>query len=179
MKSLRVFGFATVLLLPAFASAQDVWTKNDGYLKSAINDCSAADTDRTVCRNFTGEALNRLFGIRDFCTESRCMRAVEIEWKIRHDPGKWGALGTANDQAVLDKARELAATKAVLAILKEEDRGQIAIVMPGAAVPSGKWGLNAPIGVGARVDRPEASVYGKSLTWLFADPAKVVIYVRL
>jgi hypothetical protein len=179
MKSLRVFGFATLLLLPALASAEDVWTRNGGYLKSAINDCSAADADRTVCRNFTGEALNRLFGIRDFCTESRCMMAVEIEWEIRNHPDKWGALGTASDQAVLDKARELAATKAVVAILKEEDRGQIAIVMPRAAIPSGKWGLNVPIGVGARVDRPEASVYGKGLNWLFADPAKVVIYVRL
>jgi hypothetical protein len=179
MNLLRVFGFAGLLLLPGFASAEDIWTKNDGYLKSAINDCSAADTDRSVCRNFTGEALNRLFGIGDFCTDTRCMRAVEIEWKIRNAPDKWSALGSANDQAVLDKARELATTKAVVAILKEQDRGQIAIVMPGAAVPSGKWGLNVPIGVGARVDRPDTSVYGKSLTWLFADPAKVLLYVRL
>ena len=179
MNSLRVFGFATVLLLPALAVAADVWTENDGYLKSMINDCSAAGADRTVCRNFTGEALNRLFGIGDFCTRSRCMMAVEIEWEIRNAPAKWGALGSANDQAILDKARELAATKAVVAILNEADRGQIAIVMPGAAVPSGRWGLKVPIGVGTRVDRPEASVYAKGLNWLFADPAKVVVYVRL
>jgi hypothetical protein len=179
MKFLRVSGFAALLLLPAFAAAGDVWTENDGYLKSAINDCSAADSDRTICRNFTGEALARLFSIGDFCTGSRCMMAVEIEWEIRNNPDKWGALGTANDQAVLDKARELAATKAVVAILNEEDRGQIAIVMPGAAVPSGKWGRNVPIAVGARVDRPEASVYAKGLNWLFADPAKVAVYVRL
>ena len=179
MKSLRAFGFATLLLLPVLALAEDVWTKNDGYLKSAINDCSAAGADRTVCRNFTGEALNRLFGIGDFCTESRCMMAVEIEWEIRSHPDKWGALGSANDQAVLDKARELAGTKAVVAILNEADRGQIAIVMPGAAVPSGRWGLKVPIGAGARVDRPLASVYAKGLNWLFADPTKVVVYVRL
>ena len=179
MNSLRVFGFATVLLLPALAVAADVWTENDGYLKSMINDCSAAGADRTVCRNFTGEALNRLFGIGDFCTRSRCMMAVEIEWEIRNAPAKWGALGSANDQAVLDKARELAATKAVVAILNEADRGQIAILMPGAAVPSGRWALKVPIGVGARVDHPEASVYAKGLNWLFADPAKVVVYVRL
>jgi hypothetical protein len=179
MEFLRVSAFTALLLLPAFAAAGDVWTKNDGYLKSAIDDCSAANADRTICRNFTGEALARLFGIGDFCTDSRCMMAVEIEWEIRNNPGKWGVLGTANDQAVLDKARELAATKAVVAILKEEDRGQIAIVMPGAAVPSGRWGLNVPIGIGARVDRPESSVYGKGLNWLFTDPAKVAIYVRL
>ena len=179
MKSLRVFSFAALLLLPGFASAQDVWAKNDGYLKSAINECTVAGAERTVCRNFTGEALNRLFGIGDFCTDSRCKLAVEIEWEIRNNPGKWAALGAANDQAVLDKARELAATRAVVAILKEDDRGQIAIVMPGAAIASGRWGLKVPIGVGARVDRPEASVYAKGLNWLFTDPAKVVVYVRL
>jgi hypothetical protein len=179
MNMLRVFGFASLLMLPAFASAQDIWARNDGYLKDAINDCTAAGTDRTVCRNFTGEALNRLFGIGDFCTDSRCMMAVEIEWEIRNHPEKWGALGAANDQAVLDKARELAATKAVLAVFNEADRGQIAIVMPGAALASGRWGLKVPIGAGARVDKPEASIYGKGLNWLFADPAKVLLYVRL
>jgi len=181
MISLRLSGFAALLLLllSATASAEDVWSRNDGYLKSAINDCSVANAVRSVCRNFTGEALNRLFGIDEFCVRSRCMKAVEIEWKIRNNPGKWESLGTANDQAVLDKARELAATRAVLAVLNEKDRGQVAIIMPGAAIPSAKWGLNVPIGVGARVDHPEESVYGKSLTWLFSDPAKVSIYARL
>ena len=179
MSFLRAIGIATALLLPVCASAQDVWTKNDGYLKGAISDCRAADADRTVCRHFTGDALNRLFGIGDFCTGSRCLKAVEIEWEIRNHPDKWGVLGAASDQAVLDKARELAVTKAVVAILNEDDRGQMAIIMPGAAVPSGKWGLKVPIAVGARVDRPESSVYAKGLNWLFADPAKVTIYVRL
>jgi len=45
MSSLRLSGFAALLLLSATASAEDVWSKNDGYLKSAINDCSAADAD--------------------------------------------------------------------------------------------------------------------------------------
>jgi hypothetical protein len=178
MKSLRMAGFV-MLLLPALAAAQDTWSKHGSALKSAIDDCSAAGRDRTACRNFTGEALNKLFGVGDFCTGSRCLMAVEIEWEIRNAPAKWGALGTANDQQVLDKARELAATRAVVAILNEEDRGQVAIIMPGAAVPSGKWGLNVPIAVGARIDRPEASVYAKGLNWLFADPAKVTLYVRL
>jgi hypothetical protein len=178
MRSLHLAGFV-MLLLPALAVAQDTWSKHGSYLKGAIDDCSAAGRDRTACRNFTGEALNKLFGIGDFCTDSHCLMAVEIEWEIRNAPAKWGALGTANDQKVLDKAREMAATKAVVALLNESDRGQVAIIMPGAAVPSGKWGLNVPIAVGARVDRPEASVYAKGLNWLFADPAKVTLYVRL
>ena len=83
-------------------------------------------------------------------------------------------------RAILDKARELSANgKAVIAVQNDDDRGQIGIIMPGAAVPSGKWGLNVPIAVAARVDRPEASFYGKGINWLFSDPARVTIYVRL
>lgn len=177
---IRALPAVFLAMLPLYAQAENTWVSNDGYLKSAINDCTAAGPDRTVCRHFTGEALVRLFGIGDFCNESRCLKAVEIEWELRNNPDKWGALGTANDQKVLDKARELSANgKAVIAVQNNDDRGQIALIMPGAAVPSGKWGLNVPIAVAARVDRPEASVYGKGINWLFSDPAQVTIYVRL
>ena len=76
------------------------------------------------------------------------------------------------------KARELAATKAVVAMLKQADRGQIAIIMPGAAVASGRWGLRVPVSVSARVDHPEKSVYAKALSWLFAGPQDVVLYAQ-
>ncbi len=180
MRILRVLPVALAVLMSLYAHAENTWVSNDGYLRSAIKDCTAAGADRTVCRHFTGETLVRLFGIGDFCTESRCLKAVEIEWELRNNPDKWGALGAANDQAVLDKARELSANgKAVIAVQNSDDRGQIGIIMPGAAVPSGKWGLNVPIAVAARVDRPESSFYGKGINWLFSDPAHVTIYVRL
>jgi hypothetical protein len=104
---------------------------------------------------------------------------VEIEWELRNTPPKWEPLGGAGDQAVLDRARELAVSgKAVLAVLNERDRGQIAIIMPGAAIPSGKWGLKVPIAAAARVDRPERSVYGKGLSWIFPAPEKVMLYTN-
>jgi hypothetical protein len=180
MVFLRTLAMTLAALVPPCAQAEDTWVSNDAYLRGAIHDCTAAGPDRTVCRHFTGEALQKLFGIGDFCNESRCFKAVEIEWELRNNPDKWGALGAANDQAVLDKARELSANgKAVIAVQNNDDRGQIGIIMPGAAVPSGKWGLNVPIAVAARVDRPEASFYGKGISWLFSDPARVAIYVNL
>ena len=180
MRILRALSVALAALMPLYAHAENAWVSNDGYLRSAIKDCTTAGPDRTICRHFTGEALVRLFGIGDFCTESRCLKAVEIEWELRNKPDKWGALGAANDQAVLDKARELSANgKAMIAVQNSDDRGQIGIIMPGAAVPSGKWRLNVPIAVAARVDRPEASFYGKGINWLFSDPARVTLYVRL
>jgi hypothetical protein len=168
-----------VLLCPVASQAEDTWVANDGYLRSTINDCLSAGADRTACRHFTGEALERLFAIGDFCTESRCLKAVEIEWELRNAPARWEVLGSAGDQAVLDRARESASKgKAVLAVLNDKDRGQIAIIMPGAAVPSGKWGLKVPIAVAARVDRPEKSVYGRSLNWIFPTQENVTIYAR-
>lgn len=161
------------------ARAEDVWVTHDVFLRGAINDCRSAGLDRTSCRHFAGKALARLFGIGEFCTEKRCLRGVEIEWKLRNTPDKWRALGVATDQAVLDQARALAVEgKAVLAVRAENDRGQAALVMPGAAVASAKWGLNVPIAVAARVDEPQESVYGKGLSWIFADPATVRLFVR-
>ena len=161
------------------ALAQQTWVDNDAYLKSAINECRAAGKDRTSCRHFTGEALQRLFGIAEFCKPNRCLKAVEIEWELRHNPGNWTALGAASDQAALDKARELAGKgKAVIAVQNDRDRGQVAIIMPGAAVASGSWKLNVPIAVAARVDRPERSVYGKGISWLFDEPGAVKLYAH-
>jgi hypothetical protein len=57
---MRILITSLVLLLllgPASLRAEDTWVANDGYLKSAINDCLSAGADRTACRNFTGEAL--------------------------------------------------------------------------------------------------------------------------
>lgn len=178
---MKRLAFACVLLalLPALAGAQQTWVENDAYLKSAIDDCRAAGRDRTVCRHFTGKALDRLFGIADFCKANRCLKAVEIEWELRNNPGKWIVLGTASDQGVLDKARELAGRgKAVVAVQNERDRGQVAIIMPGASVPSESWKLDVPIAVAARVDRPDRSAYGKGISWLFDEPGLVKLYAR-
>jgi len=178
MHRLRILALlAALLAVPAHAA--DPWVQNDGYLKSAIDECRAAGKDRTTCRHFTGEALDRLFGIGGFCKPNRCLKAVEIEWELRHNPGMWTALGAASDQAALDKARELAGNgKAVIAVQNDRDRGQVAIIMPGAAVPSGSWGLKVPIAVAARVDRPERSVYGKGINWLFDEPGAVKLYAH-
>jgi hypothetical protein len=178
MHPLRSLALPLLLTLPLSAQA-DPWKENEAWLKSEIKECRAAGRDRTHCRHFTGEALDRLFGIKDFCKPNRCLKAVEIEWELRTQADKWTLLGTAADQAALDKARDLAsAGKPVLAVQNERDRGQIAILMPGAAVPSGAWKLDVPIAVAARVDRPERSVFGKGISWVFDEPGPVRLYVH-
>jgi hypothetical protein len=178
MHLLRTFALVSLAALPLVAQA-DPWTENEAWLKQAIADCRAVGRDRTTCRHFTGEALQHLFGIGDFCRPSRCLKAVEIEWELRNHPDQWTPIGTAADQASLDKARELAGKgKAVLAVQVSRDRGQVALVMPGAAVPSGEWKLEVPLSVAARVDRPEKSIYGKGINWAFDEPAQVKFYAH-
>jgi hypothetical protein len=48
--------------------------------------------------------------------------------------------------------------------------------MPGKLVPSQRWSRNVPLSVGTRLDKPEGSVYGKGLNFLFSDPSKVTLY---
>jgi hypothetical protein len=179
MHLLRILALPALLVVTGAAHAADPWTANRSYLKSAIAECRAANRDRTGCRHFTGEALRRLFGIGDFCTPNRCLKAVEIEWELRNHPEKWMALGVATDQAVLNKARDLATKgKAVIAVKVSRDRGQVAIIMPGPAAHSASWGRDVPLSVAARVDRPHRSIYRKGISWLFAEPEQVRLYVR-
>lgn len=159
----------------------DPWTQRGDWLKSQIDACKAATSGpRDVCRYLAAEALKELFGIEDFCPATPCMTGPEIEAAIRNDPQKWSVLGSGADQAVLDKARELADQgKAVVAGHNAEDRSQVAIIMPGKAVPSGKWAMErVPLGAAARSDAPERSIYAEGINWVFSDPARVTLYVR-
>ena len=159
----------------------DPWTEHGDWAKSQINDCQAATGGAVdVCRYFAAEAFKQLFGIDDFCAGTGCMTAPEIESEIRNNPEKWTVLGTADDQVAFDKARELAGQgQAVVAGQNVEDRSQVAIIMPGEPVPSGKCAMDRePIGTSARTDAPDRSIYGEGINWVFSDPTKVTLYAR-
>ncbi|HZP92940.1 MAG TPA: hypothetical protein VFB20_08670 [Burkholderiales bacterium] len=179
-RSITLAGFLAGFTSLAFGQG-DPWTQHGDWAKSRINACQAASGGALdACRYFAAEAFKELFGIEDFCTADRCMTAPEIESGIRNNPEKWSVLGAASDPAVLDKARELAGQgQVVVAGQNVEDRSQVAIIMPGKPVPSGKWAMDrVPIGTAARTDAPDRSIYGEGINWVFSDPAKVTLYVR-
>lgn len=179
-RSILVTVAAAGVVSTAYAQG-DPWSQRGDWLKSQIDTCKAATSaSRDVCRYLAAEALRELFGIEDFCPASACMTGPEIEAALRNDPHNWSVLGSAVDQAVLDKARELADQgKAVVAGHNAEHRSQVAIIMPGKAVPSGKWAMErVPLGVAARSDAPERSIYAEGINWVFSDPARVTLYVR-
>lgn len=179
-RSSLVAGLLAGAAITAFAQA-DPWTQHGDWARAQIQACQGvAEGPRDVCRYFAAEALRTLFGIEEFCTAERCMTAPEIESELRDNPEEWNALGSASDQSVLDNAAELAAQgHAVVAGQNVEGRSQVAIIMPGKPVPSGKWAMaRVPLGACARTDAPNRSIYAEGINWVFPDAGKVTLYVR-
>jgi hypothetical protein len=168
----------TLCLVTATApsrAGQTTWDRNAVWLQEQIEAC-ARGTAEFACRYFPARALNQLFGIDEFCTAERCLLAHEIAVEIGKD-GHWSTLGRANDQAILTQAQEMAiGGLPVIAVQAGGDKGLIAIIMPGKLAASQRWSRNVPMSVGTRLDKPEDSIYGKGLNFLFSDPAKVMLY---
>jgi hypothetical protein len=177
LRSILYAGVLSGLALTAQAQS-DPWTQNGDWVSSAVQSCKDSTGDASACLDFAGQALDRLLGASEFCSDSRCMLMAEIENELRNKPEKWQLIGGASDQAVLDKAREMAASgKIIVAAQSENGLGQVAIIMPGHPVPSGKWAMErVPVGAAARSDAPEKSVYGEGINWVFSDPSKVTLY---
>ena len=173
--SLRTFA---VLLLglgacPASLAGDTTWQRNAAWLQQQINEC-AESTDPDACRYFPARALDRLFGIDEMCEDGSCAHHWQVAETVLGS-GSWTELGTAADQAALTTARDMATGGLpVVAVYG----GMVALVMPGKAFPSERWSRNVPLAVGARVDQPDASVYGKGLNFLFSDPETVTLYVH-
>ena len=180
--------FRNILLAGALTGASvvaiaqvDIWAQNDAWIESSISECQSTVEDLTPCQTFTPKAMEKLFNIADFNIDSRVMIAAEIATKLQRHPETWQPLGQASDQAVLDKAHELASTgSAVIAIQSVDGLGQAAIIMPGQPVPSGMWKMErVPLAVATRVDSPKSSINGKSISWVFSNPQLVTLYVKL
>jgi hypothetical protein len=161
----------------AALAGNTTWGRNAGWLEEQISHC-ASGNDEDACRYFSARALARLFGLAEFCSGGGCMNAAEIATKVSAG-GEWSLLGPATDQKILTQAQDMAVGGlAVIAVRVSGDMGLVAIVMPGKLFPSQTWKHEVPIATGARVDKPSASIYGKGLNFLFADPTKVTLYVH-
>jgi hypothetical protein len=178
-RSILIAGVMTGVAFTANAQ-NDLWTQHGDWITSEIESCKDTVDDVSICNDFAGRALDRLLGVSEFCRDTRCILMADIEAEMRNNPDKWQLVGGASDQAVLDKARELAdAGSVVVAAQSEEGRGQIAILVPGRPVASGKWGMDrVPLAAASRSDAPGRSVYGEGINWVFSDPSRVTIYNR-
>jgi hypothetical protein len=169
--------FLLLGLSTAATHAQEtVWMKNQHWLEDQISTCRNGVVG--VCQSFPGSALNLLFGINEFCPGEKCVQASEVALAITKD-AKWTYLGKASEQPILTRARQMAqGGMPVVAIQTNNTGGMIAIIMPGKPLRSTKWSLDVPLSVTTRPDRPENSLIGQGINFVFADPAKVKLYTQ-
>src|SRR5262245_25582382 len=82
------------------------------------------------CRASLAQALEHLYGVKDFGNEAKYMTPAEIGKKVAAD-SNWSHLGSASDQNALKSAQSSAnCGKAVVAVLASETGGHVAIILP-------------------------------------------------
>ena len=169
--------FASALACNGVMAGDSTWDRNARWLEEQVGHC-ASGGDADACRYFPARALARLFGLTEFCGDDHCMTSLEIAAKVAAG-SEWSAVGPASAQKVLSQAQDMAVGGlAVIALQAAGDTALVVLIMPGKLFPSQRWSHGVPIAVGARVDKPELSVYSKGLNFLFSDPTKVTLYAH-
>jgi hypothetical protein len=130
------------------------------------------------CRAALAQALEHLYGVKDFGSESKYMTPSEITKKVAGD-SNWEHLGNAADQSALKNAQARAnCGKAVIAVLASETGGHVAVILPGSLAHSGTWKLDVPNSASFFTHNPGKSFAGKSLAYSFPSAQNVEIYAR-
>jgi len=144
--------------------------------------CEGPIDDRSPCNYFLAEALELLYGVKDFSTgnqNSPYKTANDIARFVKDNPDKWEALGKAEQQKNLNRAAELANQgKAVIAVKSSTTIGHVAIILPGTLEMSGSWKLKVPCSASFFLDKPLKSYVGCKLSYAFTKPKEVLLYVR-
>lgn len=140
--------------------------------------------DTSACNWFLSKALSVLYNVSDFApdTAHNWLSANDI-YDYVSAGGNWSKLGDATDQEVLaDAAQGAANGQPVIAVIKGNPHGHVALVLPGPLTQSGNWGLKVPNSASFFLDENKTvkkAYVGCKLSYAFADPDGVEIYWRL
>jgi len=130
------------------------------------------------CRAQLAQALEHMYGVKDFGSESKYMNATEISKKVSGDPN-WEHLGSASDQNALKSAQDRAnCGRAVIAVMSSDTGGHVAIILPGMLSHSGAWKLDVPNSASFFTHNPGKSYAGKPLSYAFPVAQNIEIYAR-
>jgi hypothetical protein len=158
------------------------WKKDVEKMLTEFMSCSSPIDDISPCNVFLVRALNRVYGVRDFekpGAPGGAMTANEIANFVESSTDKWTLLGKAGDQKTLNQAQGYTnLKKAVIAVLRGNPHGHVALIIPGEQTFSGNWQLNVPNSASFFLNKPEKSYVGKGLSFAFSSPADVKIYGR-
>jgi hypothetical protein len=185
LTTMKKLSMLPMLLFCLNVSAQTLnanWQENlDKSLEGFVK-CTKTAESAALCYRFSGESVQKVYGINDFFDKSkqRYMLINEIYAYLQSN-SEWTLLGKGYDQDALRKSQERAnAGKAVIAIkMREgEEYGHMAIILPGELGPSGSWGLRVPNSASFFTHQPDRSFVNKTISYAFSasDRGYVMLY---
>lgn len=140
------------------------------------------DADGGPCNTFTATALESLYPHLHLQREGGTwMTTHELVERITHDTATWTLLGTAGDQAVLNKAQAHVKRNRAVVALSQDSLGNnhAVIILAGPLIRSPKWhGLTAPNSASFAHRSPHRSYVGCPLSYGFRHPEDVAIYTE-
>lgn len=165
--------------LPQECKKTEYTSDQQTYMDTAVQKFAACEPKSdAACRGFLAQAVEQVYGVKDFGSNSQYMAAREVADKVGND-ASWEHLGNAADQNTLKNAQSGAnCGRAVLAVLKSDTGGHVALVLPGQLVRSGMWNLDVPKSASFFMHNPQKSYAGKALSYAFPSPKDIEIYAR-
>lgn len=165
--------------LPQDCKKADYSADQQKYMDTALQKFAACQLPLDdSCRAALAQALEHIYGVKDFDNQSKYLTAVEITKKVAGD-SNWEHVGSASDQNALKSAQSSAnCGKAVVAVLASDTGGHVAIILPGPLAHSGGWKLDVPNSASFFTHNPSKSFAGKPLSYSFPNPQNIEIYAR-
>lgn len=128
------------------------------------------------CRGALAQALEQIYGIKNFGADAKYMTPAQIASKAASD---WEHLGAAADQEALKKAQAAAnCGRAVIAVMSGENGGHVALILPGPLTTSNGWKLQVPNSASFFTHNPGKSFSGKPLSYSFPKADGIEIYAK-
>lgn len=175
---------ACLVLLLGTALSQDCKKTDYGadqqkYLNDALTKFAACPLPvDAACRAALAQAMEHIYGVKDFGSEPKYLTPAEITKKVAGD-ANWTHVGAASDQAALKSAQDSAnCGKAVIAVLASDTGGHVAMILPGTLVRSNGWKLDVPNSASFFTHNPSKSFAGKPLSYSFPKAEGIELYAR-
>lgn len=130
--------------------------------------------DATACNWFVGKALEVGWGFGDFKSGDGYFSANQLANGLANQQfSHWTSIGAANQQT----SNDIAAVKTtsgnpVIAALKADPDGHVALIIPGGLAFSSKWNLNVPRSASISLDNINLAYIGCRLSHAFG-PDKI------
>jgi hypothetical protein len=171
--------FASMAAMPQECKKTEYSADQQKYMASALQKFTACTLPLdNACRAQVAQALEQLYGVKDFGADPKYMAATEIGKKVVGD-SNWEHVGSASDQNALKTAQSSAnCGRAVVAVMASDTGGHVAIILPGTLAHSNGWKLDVPNSASFFAHNPQKSFAGKPLSYSFPKAEGIEIYAR-